>query len=138
PHDPDSTLRALIFDSHYDPYRGVVAYVRVMEGSVSVGSTIRLMGSGETYEVDQLAVMRPAMVAVDTLRAGEVGCVLASIKNVKDARVGDTITDAERPASEPLPGYRPAQPMVFCGLYPVDNEQFGDLREALERLQLND
>src|SRR5690606_37265058 len=138
PHDPDATLRALVFDSHYDPYRGVVAYVRVMEGAVSVGMPIRFMASGQTYVVDQLAVMRPEMVPVDTLRAGEVGCVLAGIKNVKDARVGDTITDDRRPAPEPLPGYRPARPMVFCGLYPVDNEDFAHLRDALEKLQLND
>ncbi|HHV94162.1 MAG TPA: elongation factor 4 [Firmicutes bacterium] len=136
--DVDAPLRALIFDSHYDPYRGVVAYIRVMEGSLSIGDEIKMMSSGETFEVDSLGVFAPHLVNVERLAAGEVGCVTAGMKDVKSARVGDTITGAERPAAQPLPGYRPAQPMVYCGLYPVDNEDFGSLRDALEKLQLND
>lgn len=134
----EDPLRALIFDSHFDPYRGVVAYVRVMEGRIRVGSRIRMMATGKEYEVTELGVFRPRMVAVSELAAGEVGCVIAQIKNVQDTRVGDTITDAQRPAREPLPGYRKVTPMVYCGLYPVDTEDYEDLREALEKLQLND
>ncbi len=136
--DAKAPLRALIFDSHYDPYRGVVAYVRVIEGSLSIGDEIQMMSSGETFEVDSLGVFTPQLVAVDRLSAGEVGCVTAGMKDVKNARVGDTITEAKRPAAEPLPGYRRVTPMVYCGLYPVDNEDYGDLRDALEKLQLND
>lgn len=131
-------LRALIFDSHYDSYRGVVAYVRVVEGSMAVGDTILMMSAGKTFEVDALGVFTPEMIPVDTLAAGEVGCVIAGMKDVKDAPVGDTITLERDPAREPLPGYRPVTPMVYCGLYPVDNEDYPDLRDALERLQLND
>ncbi|NMB45217.1 MAG: elongation factor 4 [Firmicutes bacterium] len=130
--------RALIFDSHYDSYRGVVAYIRVMEGSLSVGDQIKMMSSGKNFEVDSLGVFTPEMVAVDRLAVGEVGCLIAGMKDVKDARVGDTITNAQYPAAVPLPGYRPVTPMVYCGLYPVENEDYTDLRDALERLQLND
>ncbi|HLT57712.1 MAG TPA: translation elongation factor 4 [Limnochordales bacterium] len=136
--DPDAPLRALIFDSHFDPYRGAVAYVRVVDGTVRPGMTIQMMSSGKTYEVDEVGVFVPAMTAVPQLAAGEVGCILATIKNVRDTRIGDTITQADRPAAAPLPGYQPVKPMVFCGLYPVDNDDFADLRDALEKLQLND
>ena len=136
--DPDAHLQALIFDSHYDSYRGAVAYVRVFNGRLEVGDQIQMMSSGRNFEVTELAVLRPVMTPVDRLLPGEVGCVMASMKNVKDTRVGDTITHAQKPASEPMPGYHPAKPMVYCGLYPVDNEQYVELREALEKLQLND
>lgn len=138
PGEADDPLRALIFDSHYDPYRGAIAYVRVVDGSIAKGDEIQMMSSGKTFEVTDLGVFRPHMQPMDRLKVGEVGCVIAQMKNVKDTRVGDTITLAERPASEPLPGYRKAVPMVYCGLYPVDNEDYTDLRDALEKLQLND
>jgi len=136
--DPGAPLRALIFDSHFDPYKGAVAYVRVVDGTVRVGSKIKMMSTGATYEVTELGGFRPHMVPASELGPGEVGCVIAQMKNIKDTRVGDTITDAERPADRPLPGYRKAVPMVFCGLYPVDSDQYPDLRDALEKLQLND
>ncbi len=136
--DPEAPLRALIFDSHFDSYRGAVAYVRVMDGSVAVGDKIKMMSTGKVFDVTELGVFRPRMVRVDRIGAGEVGCVVAQMKDVKDTRVGDTITLAERPAAEALPGYRKAIPMVYCGLYPVDNEDYADLRDALDRLQLND
>ena len=128
----------MIFDSHYDSYRGAVAYIRVFSGTLKTGDQIQMMSSGRTFEVSELAVLCPMMTPVDRLLPGEVGCVMASMKNVKDTRVGDTITHAQRPAPKPLPGYQPAKPMVYCGLYPVDNEQYVELREALEKLQLND
>jgi len=136
--DLDAHLQALIFDSHYDSYRGAVAYIRVFSGTLKTGDQIQMMSSGRTFEVSELAVLCPMMTPVDRLLPGEVGCVMASMKNVKDTRVGDTITHAQRPAPKPLPGYQPAKPMVYCGLYPVDNEQYVELREALEKLQLND
>jgi len=136
--DPDAPLRAMIFDSHYDSYRGAVAYARIMEGTVRVGDKIRMMSSGRDFEVTTLAVFAPQMTPVDVLYAGDVGCIMASMKDVRDTRVGDTITHAARPAAEPLPGYRPAKPMVYCGLYPVNNEEYVSLRDALEKLQLND
>ncbi|MGB3984957.1 MAG: translation elongation factor 4 [Limnochordia bacterium] len=136
--DPDAPLQALIFDSHDDSYRGAVAYIRVFSGTLKTGDQIQMMSSGRTFEVSELAVLCPMMTPVDRLLPGEVGCVMASMKNVKDTRVGDTITHAQRPAPKPLPGYQPAKPMVYCGLYPVDNEQYVELREALEKLQLND
>ncbi len=137
--DADAPLRALIFDSQYDAYLGVVVYVRVMEGTISVGQEVRLMASGGTYKVLECGYLRPRGVEnTRCLRAGEVGCFTASIKNVKDTRVGDTVTDAENPASEALPGYRPVRPMVYCGIYTEDGSRFGDLRDALEKLQLND
>jgi GTP-binding protein LepA len=131
-------LRALIFDSYYDPYRGVIVYFRVMDGTVKKGDRIRLMVSRKEYEIDELGVLSPNQIQVDELHAGEVGYLAAAIKSVEDARVGDTITIAKAPANEPLPGYTEAKPMVFCGLFPTDADQFEDLREALEKLRLND
>lgn len=135
---PDSPLRALIFDSHYDLYRGVVTYVRVIEGTIENRQQIQMMSSGKRFEVSELGVFRPALIPEGSLQAGQVGYIIAGIKSVKEARVGDTITSVHRPADEPLPGYKQARPMVFCGLYPVNNDEFENLRDALERLQLND
>ncbi|MGB8700697.1 MAG: translation elongation factor 4, partial [Thermosynechococcaceae cyanobacterium] len=131
-------LRALIFDSYYDLYRGVVVYFRVMDGNVKRGDRIRLMASGKEYEIDELGVLSPTQKPVDQLHAGEVGYFAAAIKAVADARVGDTITLAAAQAASPLPGYVEAKPMVFCGMFPIDADQFPELREALERLSLND
>ncbi|HHT25681.1 MAG TPA: elongation factor 4 [Firmicutes bacterium] len=136
--DPEAPLQALIFDSHFDMYRGAVAYICVKQGTLRVGTTIKMMSTGRTFLVTELGVFSPRMLPVAELRAGEVGCVIAQMKDVKDTRVGDTITDADHPANAPLPGYRKAVPMVYCGLYPVDNEEYNDLRDALEKLQLND
>lgn len=136
--DPEAPFRALIFDSHYDAYRGAVPYVRVMDGDVKVGDTIRMMSTGKSFDVTELAVFRPRLMPVKQLKAGEVGCIVAQMKDVKDTQVGDTITNDDTPASSPLPGFRKAQPMVYCGLYPIENEDYGDLREALDKLQLND
>ncbi|HBB33932.1 MAG TPA: elongation factor 4 [Cyanobacteria bacterium UBA8803] len=141
PSPKDTTnqpLRALIFDSYYDPYRGVIVYFRVVDGTVKKGNKIRLMASGKEYEIDELGVLSPTQVQVDELHAGEVGYLAAAIKTVEDARVGDTITLAAAAASEPLPGYAEAKPMVFCGLFPIEADQYEDLREALEKLKLND
>ncbi len=134
----DQPLRALIFDSYYDPYRGVIVYFRVMDGTVKKGDKIRLMASGKEYEIDELGVLSPTQVQVNQLHAGEVGYIAASIKGVEDARVGDTITLVATPAKQPLPGYTKAKPMVFCGLFPIDADQYVDLREALEKLKLSD
>ncbi|MDW7650119.1 MAG: translation elongation factor 4 [Bacillota bacterium] len=131
-------LRALIFDSHYDSYRGAVAYVRVMEGQIDERMKIKLMSNGKIFEVAEVGAFQPQMTRTGSLAAGEVGYLVAGVKNVKDTRVGDTITAAGRPASEPLPGYRKANPMVFCGLYPVDSGEYEDLRDALDKLGLND
>jgi GTP-binding protein LepA len=131
-------LQALIFDSLFDSYRGAIAYVRVMEGRLVVGQKIRMMVSQKEFEVTELGTFRPAMTPATELVAGEVGFVVASMKNVKDVQVGDTITDVDNPALYALPGYRPIQPMVYCGLYPVDNGAYGELRDALEKLNLND
>ena len=136
--DADAPLRALIFDSHYDAYRGVVAYVRVMEGHIKERMKIKMMSNGKIFEVAEVGVFRPQMSRVETLNVGEVGYLVAGVKNVKDTRVGDTVTAAERPAAQPLPGYRRANPMVFCGLYPVDSADYENLRDALEKLNLND
>lgn len=136
--DPKAPTRAMIFDSHYDQYRGAVAYARVMEGTINVGDEILMMSTGRKFEVNELGVFRPALVGVKSLGPGDVGCVMASMKDVRDTRVGDTITIAKNPATTPLAGYRPAKPMVFCGLYPVINEEYLDLRDALDKLQLND
>jgi len=133
-----SPLRALIFDSHYDQYQGVVAYVRVVDGEIKPGMNIRMMSSGKVFEVSGVGVFKPKMQSTPVLRAGEVGYVMSGIKEVSDTRVGDTITSNDNPAREPLPGYRSPKPMVFCGLYPTDNRQYSDLREALAKLQLND
>jgi len=136
--DASGRLAALIFDSHYDPYKGVIAYVRVRDGVVAPGQMIRMMESGRDFEVAQTGVFRPALVEVPCLSAGEVGFIAAGIKNVRDIRVGDTVTDARRPVDHPLPGYRKVTPMVYCGLYPVDANDFGLLRDALDKLGLND
>ncbi len=136
--DARLSLKALIFDSLFDSYRGAIAYVRMMEGRLSVGQKIRMMATGKEFEVTELGTFRPAPTPAPQLEAGEVGFVVASMKEVKDVRVGDTITDAANPALLPLPGYRPIQPMVYCGLYPVDNAAYGELRDALEKLNLND
>jgi GTP-binding protein LepA len=134
----DLPLRALIFDSYYDSYRGVIVYFRVVDGSVKKGDKIRLMASGKEYQIDELGVLAPTQVQVNELHAGEVGYIAASIKAVGDARVGDTITLVDRSATIPLPGYAEAKPMVFCGLFPTDADQYPDLREALDKLRLND
>jgi GTP-binding protein LepA len=136
--DEDAPLKALIFDSYYDSYKGVVCYLRIKEGSVKVGTKIKLMISNKIYDVTEVGVFAPQMLPVEELRAGDVGYLTASIKNVRDARVGDTITEADRPAKEALEGYRPAVPMVFSGIYPVDGADYEELKEALEKLQLND
>src|SRR5690625_4907412 len=131
-------LKALIFDSLYDSYRGVVAYICIKEGKVKVGDRIRMMSNGKEFEVQELGVFTPSAVQKNELTVGDVGYLTAAIKNVSDSRVGDTITLATQPAEKPLPGYRKLNPMVFCGLYPVDSKNYNDLREALERLELND
>lgn len=136
--DPEAPLKALIFDSLYDAYRGVVAYIRVVEGRVKVGDKIKMMATGADFEVNEVGVFTPKAVMRDELSVGDVGFLTASIKNVGDTRVGDTITNAKNGATEPLPGYRKLNPMVYCGLYPIDTARFNDLREALEKLQLND
>ena len=135
----EAPLRALIFDSYYDPYRGVVAHIRLMEGTVHPGDTIRMMSNGSEFTVVECGHMRATSFEPSReLASGEVGYLTASIKAVKDARVGDTITRADNPASDPLPGYRAVQPMVYCGIYPADGAKYPDLRDALEKLQLND
>ncbi|GIV15983.1 MAG: elongation factor 4 [Armatimonadota bacterium] len=136
--NPNAPLRALIFDSHFDPYLGVVVYIRVVDGIVRPGMRIRFMSTGREFEVTSVGFFTPRLQEGDELRTGEVGYLTAGIKTVGDTRVGDTITDAERPAEEPLPGYKPVKPMVYCGLYPVEGEEFSDLRDALMKLQLND
>ncbi|WP_458412441.1 translation elongation factor 4 [Schinkia sp. CFF1] len=136
--DPDAPFKALIFDSLYDSYRGVVTYIRVVDGTVKVGDKIKMMATGKEFEVNEVGVFTPKAVPRDELTVGDVGFLTASIKNVGDTRVGDTITSAKNPASEALPGYRKLNPMVFCGLYPIDSKDYNDLREALEKLQLND
>ncbi|MDO8588769.1 MAG: translation elongation factor 4, partial [Armatimonadota bacterium] len=136
--NPDSALRALIFDSHFDQYLGAVAYIRVVDGSIKPGQRIRMMSSGKQFEVAGVGVFRPEMVQVDSLTAGEVGYLTAAMKNVDDSRVGDTITTASHPARHPLIGYRKVKPMVFCGLYPVESTEYPEVREALSKLQLND
>ncbi|NLO04911.1 MAG: elongation factor 4 [candidate division WS1 bacterium] len=136
--DADAPLRAMIFDSEFDVHQGVIAYVRVFEGRVRPGDEIRMMSSGKRFDVSRTGFFSPAMVDVEELRAGDVGYITAGIKGVKDSRVGDTITCAKKGAEEPLPGYREAQPMVFCGLYPVDNADYEALKDALDRLSLND
>ncbi|MCY0865137.1 MAG: translation elongation factor 4, partial [Sulfobacillus sp.] len=138
PGDATAPLRALIFDSRFDSYKGVLVYVRVVDGQLKVGDRIRFMATGKEFEVTEIGVFRPHPTPVEALATGEVGFFAAQIKTVQDTRVGDTVTLAERPAPEALPGYRPAQPMVFSGLYPVDSADYVRLREALEKLQLND
>ena len=136
--DADAPLQALIFDSLYDAYRGALSYVRVVEGTLTNDMKIRMMANGKEFEVTELGVFAPSMKQVKQLLPGEVGYVAASIKNVTDTEVGDTITNANAPAEAPLDGYRKATPMVYCGLYPVENNQYTELRDALEKLRLND
>jgi GTP-binding protein LepA len=134
----EAPLRALVFDSHFDPYVGIVAYVRVMDGELRPGERIRMMATRREFEIATVGTFRPRMTDEKLLLTGEVGYVTAGIKTVGECRVGDTITDAGRPAEAPLPGYKQAKPMVYCGLYPVDSDQYPELREALLKLQLND
>ncbi|HGZ4792189.1 TPA: translation elongation factor 4 [Staphylococcus aureus] len=136
--DPEAPLKALIFDSEYDPYRGVISSIRIVDGVVKAGDKIRMMATGKEFEVTEVGINTPEQLPVDELTVGDVGYIIASIKNVDDSRVGDTITLASRPASEPLQGYKKMNPMVYCGLFPIDNKNYNDLREALEKLQLND
>ncbi|HCU9054725.1 TPA: elongation factor 4 [Staphylococcus aureus] len=136
--DPEAPLKALIFDSEYDPYRGVISSIRIVDGVVKAGDKIRMMATGKEFEVTEVGINTPKQLPVDELTVGDVGYIIASIKNVDDSRVGDTITLASRPALEPLQGYKKMNPMVYCGLFPIDNKNYNDLREALEKLQLND
>ena len=136
--DTEKPLQALIYDSLYDSYRGALSYIRVVDGVLKKNSRIRMMNKGKEFDVTEIGVFAPAMKQVDALYPGEVGYVAASIKTVTDTEVGDTITDANNPAAEPLDGYRKATPMVYCGLYPVENNQYPELKDALEKLQLND
>ena len=136
--DPNKPLKALIFDSYYDQYRGVMISVRIFDGEVKVGDKIRFMASGSDYEVIELGINSPKEIKKDKLRAGEVGWISASIKNIQDIQVGDTITLTNNPTPEPLPGYKKQKPVVFSGIYPIDSAKYNDLREALEKLQLSD
>jgi GTP-binding protein LepA len=134
----DAPLRALIFDSHFDSYRGVIPCIRVADGFLQKGMRIKMLGSGKEAEITETGIYTPAEKQMARLNAGEVGWFAAAIKNVRDAQVGDTLTDAKNPAEMPLAGYHPATPMVYCGLYPVENKDYNDLKDALEKLQLND
>ncbi|MDO4539642.1 MAG: translation elongation factor 4 [Syntrophomonadaceae bacterium] len=136
--DPELPLQALIFDSYFDPYKGAISYIKVENGRVNKGDMIVMMSTGKQFEVTELGVFTPYMVQVETLAAGEVGYLAATVKNVADTRVGDTISNAAYPAPAPLAGYKEARPVVFCGLYPLENSEFDRLREALEKLKLND
>ena len=136
--NPDAPLRALIFDSWFDPYRGVITLLRVVDGSLRVGQKIKLMARGKEFEVEGLGYQTPKRIPCEELTAGEVGYMFANIKNISDAQIGDTVTDAAHPAAEPLPGFEETKPMVFAGLYPVESHQHTELREALEKLRLND
>ena len=136
--DEEAPLKALIFDSYYDSYKGVVCIVRIKDGMVKPGTKIKLMATNKVYEVVEVGVFTPKLLQIDKLMAGDVGYIAGSIKNVRDARVGDTITEASRPTKEALPGYKPAIPMVYSGIYPVDGAKYDELKEALEKLQIND
>ncbi|NMC12372.1 MAG: elongation factor 4 [Chloroflexi bacterium] len=136
--DDHSPLRALIFDSHYDPYKGVIAYVRVMDGRITPTDALRLMATGAELKPVEIGVFTPGMTPTNSLSSGEVGYIATGLKTVRECRVGDTFTHAGRPANEPLPGYRKAKPMVFAGIFPVENDDYNNLKEALEKLQLND
>ena len=136
--DENAPLQALVFDSFYDPYRGIIALIRIREGSLSVGDKIRFMATGAEYEVLEVGIRNPREVKMNTLMCGDVGWFAASIKSIQDVRVGDTVTKVDNPADKPLSGYRKLNPMVYCGLYPTDAAKYGDLREALDKLQLND
>src|SRR6202022_5076541 len=133
--DRDATLKALLVDSWYDSYLGVVVLLRIVDGVLRKGHRVRLMGTGASYEVDRVGVFTPKMLDVEEVGPGEIGFLTASIKQVADPRVGDTITDDRKPVAAPLPGFRPAIPVVFCGLFPVDAAQFEDLRAAMGRLR---
>ena len=136
--DPDAPPRALIFDSEFDQYRGVIAYIRVVDGTFTKGEAIRAMQAGTEADIDDIGFFSPQMISVPALSAGEVGYVITGVKDVTRLRVGDTLTVKARPASEPLPGYREVKPMVFCGLFPIETDDYADLRDALEKLTLND
>lgn len=136
--DDNEPLKALIFDSYYDSYKGVVSYVRVFDGVIKPGMDIKMMSTGKTFEVTEVGYTAGGPVSVKELRAGDVGFVVASIKNVRDSKVGDTITSAENPTKNPLPGYKEVTPMVYCGIYPAEGEEYNAIREALEKLQVND
>src|SRR5699024_8815480 len=136
--DPEAPLKALIFDSEYDPYRGVISSIRIKEGTVRQGDRIKMMATGKDSEVTEVGINTPKQLAVDEVTVGDVGYIIASIKNVDDSRVEDTITHLNHPAEQPLQGYKKMNPMVYCGLFPIDNKDYNDLREALEKLQLND
>ena len=131
-------LKALIYDAHYDDYRGVINYVRVFSGAIRKGQKIKMMASNKSAEITECGFFRPQMTAATAIEAGSVGYIVTGLKSLKEARVGDTITTAERPAKEPLAGYNEAKPMVYCGFYPVDTDDFRELGDALEKLQLND
>ena len=136
--DEEAPLKALIFDSYYDSYKGVVCIVRIKDGKIKIGDKIKLMATNKVYDVTEVGVFTPGVLPIKELSAGDVGYVTASIKNVRDARVGDTITEAARPTDKALPGYKPAIPMVYSGIYPVDGAKYDELKEALEKLQIND
>ena len=136
--DEDAPLKALIFDSYYDSYKGVVCYVRIIDGKVKPGTKVKLMATNKVYDITEVGVFTPKLMHISELSAGDVGYITASIKNVADARVGDTVTEADRPTAEALPGYKKAVPMVYSGIYPVDGAKYDELKEALEKLQIND
>ncbi len=136
--DETAPLQALIFDSVYDNYKGVICYVRIVNGTLEPGKNVRFMATGQDYQIDEVGIFRPGMTPVEKLGPGEVGFICASIKTIDEAHVGDTITESSRPASRPLPGYKKVKPVVFCGFYPVEREDINQLREALEKLQIND
>ncbi|WP_309571388.1 translation elongation factor 4, partial [Deinococcus sp.] len=136
--DPEAPLKALIFDSFYDAYQGVILFVRVLEGTLSKGQPIMLVNSGKTFDVDRVGIFTPGLVVGEALQAGAVGWMAAGIRDIHDAQVGDTITQKDRPTPEPFPGFKPAQPVVFSGLYPTDTEDYRKMRDALEKLKLND
>ncbi len=136
--EENKPLKALIFDSYYDPYRGAVAFIRVFDGEVKKGTRIRLMSTGKEFDVTEVGAQLPKMTSLETLKAGDVGYIAAAIKDVRDIRIGDTITDAINPTDEPVPGFRPAKPMVYAGLYPTGSTTFEDLRDALEKYSIND
>lgn len=136
--DEEASLKALIFDSYYDNYKGVIAYIRVVEGTIKKGMKIKMMATNKEFEVTEVGIMSPGQIQVDALMPGDVGYVAASIKDVKNCRVGDTITDKNNPTDQPLPGYRKVTSMVYCGVYPAEGEKYEDIRDALEKLQVND
>lgn len=136
--DKEAPLKALIFDSYYDAYKGVVAYVRIYEGTVKKGMTIKMMNTNKKFEVTEVGVMAPGQTELDELSAGDVGYIAASIKDIRSCQVGDTITDSDNPTDEPMPGYKKATPMVYCGIYPGEGEKYENVRDALEKLQVND